>query len=85
MLDIARLLTAYEKVVWQNSRTTPQVMRGDLTGYENFDKQSEFGKIKAPVMLLRGDADWHQSSDAGCELPNQRRQSRGAAAQGFDA
>jgi pimeloyl-ACP methyl ester carboxylesterase/putative sterol carrier protein len=46
------------EVVWQISRTTPEVMRGDLTGYANFDKRSEVGKIKAPVMLLRGDADW---------------------------
>ncbi|SDH71107.1 alpha/beta fold hydrolase [Variovorax sp. OV700] len=45
-------------VVWQISRTTPEVMRGDLTGYGNFDKRDEVGKIKAPVMLLRGDADW---------------------------
>ena len=47
-----------QEVVWQISRTTPQVMRGDLTGYANFDQRSEVGKIKAPVMLLRGDADW---------------------------
>lgn len=47
-----------QEVVWQISRTTPQVMRGDLTGYANFDKRSEVGKIKAPVLLLRGDADW---------------------------
>jgi pimeloyl-ACP methyl ester carboxylesterase len=45
-------------VVWQISRTTPEVMRGDLTGYGNFDKRDEVGKIKAPVLLLRGDADW---------------------------
>ncbi|MDN3219664.1 alpha/beta fold hydrolase [Pseudomonas nunensis] len=47
-----------QEVVWQISRTTPQVMRGDLTGYANFDQRSQVGKIKAPVMLLRGDADW---------------------------
>ena len=46
------------EVVWQISRTTPQVMRGDLTGYANFDQRAQVGKIKAPVMLLRGDADW---------------------------
>jgi pimeloyl-ACP methyl ester carboxylesterase/putative sterol carrier protein len=45
-------------VVWQISRTTPEVMRGDLTGYGNFDKRDQVGKIKAPVLLLRGDADW---------------------------
>jgi pimeloyl-ACP methyl ester carboxylesterase/putative sterol carrier protein len=45
-------------VVWQISRTTPEVMRGDLTGYGNFDKRDQMGKIKAPVLLLRGDADW---------------------------
>lgn len=47
-----------QEVVWQISRTTPQVMRGDLTGYANFDQRSQVGNIKAPVMLLRGDADW---------------------------
>lgn len=46
------------EVVWQISRTTPQVMRGDLTGYANFDQRDQVGKIKAPVLLLRGDADW---------------------------
>lgn len=47
-----------QEVVWQISRTTPQVMRGDLTGYANFDQRSQVGKIKAPIMLLRGEADW---------------------------
>ncbi|MNM59982.1 Carboxylesterase YbfK [compost metagenome] len=46
------------EVVWQISRTTPQVMKGDLTGYANFDQRQQVGKIKAPVLLLRGDADW---------------------------
>ena len=46
------------EVVWQISRTTPQVMKGDLTGYANFDQRQHVGKIKAPVLLLRGDADW---------------------------
>jgi pimeloyl-ACP methyl ester carboxylesterase/putative sterol carrier protein len=46
------------EVVWQISRTTPQVMRGDLTGYANFDQRNQVSRIKAPVLLLRGDADW---------------------------
>lgn len=33
-------------------------MNGDLTGYANFDQRQQVGKIKAPVLLLRGDADW---------------------------
>ena len=33
-------------------------MKGDLTGYANFDQRQQVGKIKAPVLLLRGDADW---------------------------
>ncbi|OUL99459.1 alpha/beta fold hydrolase [Variovorax sp. JS1663] len=45
-------------VVWQISRTTPEVMRGDLTGYGNFDQRERVGRIDAPVLLLRGDADW---------------------------
>jgi pimeloyl-ACP methyl ester carboxylesterase len=46
------------EVVWQIRKTNPEVMRGDLTGYAGFDKRSEVGDIKSPVLLLRGDADW---------------------------
>jgi pimeloyl-ACP methyl ester carboxylesterase/putative sterol carrier protein len=46
------------EVLWQITRTTPTAMRGDLTGYANFDKRSEVGKICCPVLLLRGDRDW---------------------------
>jgi pimeloyl-ACP methyl ester carboxylesterase/putative sterol carrier protein len=46
------------EVVWQIRKTNPEVMRGDLTGYAGFDKRDEVGKIKCPVLLLRGDADW---------------------------
>ena len=47
-----------KEVVWQITRTTPQAMRGDLTGYANFDKRKEVATIRSPVLLLRGDADW---------------------------
>ena len=47
-----------KEVVWQITRTTPHAMRGDLTGYANFDKRAEVGTILCPVLLLRGDADW---------------------------
>ena len=46
------------EVVWQISRAMPEVMRGDLTGYANFDKREAVGAIKCPVLLMRGDADW---------------------------
>jgi pimeloyl-ACP methyl ester carboxylesterase/putative sterol carrier protein len=46
------------EVVWQIRKTNPEVMRGDLTGYAGFDKRDEVGRIKSPVLLLRGDADW---------------------------
>lgn len=46
------------EVVWQIRKTNPEVMRGDLTGYAGFDKRGEVGRIKSPVLLLRGDADW---------------------------
>lgn len=45
-------------VVWQISRAMPEVMRGDLTGYANFDKREAVSAITCPVLLLRGDADW---------------------------
>jgi pimeloyl-ACP methyl ester carboxylesterase/putative sterol carrier protein len=47
-----------KEVVWQITRATPHAMRGDLTGYANFDKRSEVASIQCPVLLLRGDADW---------------------------
>jgi pimeloyl-ACP methyl ester carboxylesterase/putative sterol carrier protein len=47
-----------KEVVWQITRTTPHAMRGDLTGYANFDKRAAVGTIRCPVLLLRGDADW---------------------------
>jgi pimeloyl-ACP methyl ester carboxylesterase/putative sterol carrier protein len=47
-----------KEVVWQITRATPHAMRGDLTGYANFDKRKEVGNIRVPVLLLRGDADW---------------------------
>jgi pimeloyl-ACP methyl ester carboxylesterase/putative sterol carrier protein len=46
------------EVVWQIRKVNPEVMRGDLTGYAGFDKRKEVGKIKSPVLMLRGDADW---------------------------
>ncbi|MEZ0214361.1 MAG: alpha/beta fold hydrolase [Xanthobacteraceae bacterium] len=46
------------EVVWQICRAMPEVMRGDLTGYANFDKRNAVGAIGCPVLLLRGDADW---------------------------
>lgn len=46
------------EVVWQIRRVNPEVMAGDLTGYAGFDKRKEVGRIRAPVLLLRGDADW---------------------------
>jgi len=51
------------EVVWQIRRAVPDVMRGDLTGYAGFDKRDEVGKIKSPVLLLRGDADWLVSQE----------------------
>lgn len=51
------------EVVWQICRAMPEVMRGDLTGYANFDKRKEVGSIRAPVLLLRGDADWLVSQE----------------------
>lgn len=46
------------EVVWQIRKVTPEVMRGDLTGYAGFDKRSEVGRIRSPVLMLRGDGDW---------------------------
>jgi pimeloyl-ACP methyl ester carboxylesterase/putative sterol carrier protein len=51
------------EVVWQIMRAQPAVMRGDLTGYANFDKRKEVGTIRIPVLLLRGDADWLVSQE----------------------
>lgn len=61
------------EVVWQIRKTNPEVMRGDLTGYAGFDKRDEVGKIKSPVLLLRGDADWlvsqKQVEDTQARIP----------------
>ena len=46
------------EVVWQIIRIAPEYAAGDLTGYAGFDKRDVVGTIKAPVLLLRGDADW---------------------------
>lgn len=46
------------EAVWQIRRNVPEVMAGDLVGYAGFDKRDEVGNIKAPVLLLRGEADW---------------------------
>lgn len=46
------------EAVWQIRRNVPEVMAGDLVGYAGFDKRDEVGYIKAPVLLLRGEADW---------------------------
>ncbi|QKC98337.1 alpha/beta hydrolase [Mesorhizobium sp. NZP2298] len=46
------------EVVWQIRKVNPEVMRGDLVGYAGFDKRDAVGKIKSPVLLLRGDGDW---------------------------
>ncbi|MFC3053775.1 alpha/beta fold hydrolase [Kordiimonas pumila] len=46
------------EVVWQLIRAVPEVMKGDLAGYAGFDMRSEVGKITAPLLLIRGDADW---------------------------
>lgn len=46
------------EVVWQIRRVNPEVMAGDLAGYAGFDKRQEMRLIEAPVLLLRGDADW---------------------------
>ncbi|MEU0156231.1 alpha/beta fold hydrolase [Micromonospora fulviviridis] len=46
------------EAIWQIRRNVPEVMAGDLIGYAGFDQRKEVGKIKAPVLLLRGDADW---------------------------
>ncbi|MFJ6199938.1 alpha/beta fold hydrolase [Micromonospora sp. NPDC092111] len=46
------------EAVWQIRRNVPEVMAGDLIGYAGFDKRDEVGRIQAPVLLLRGEADW---------------------------
>ncbi|WP_455356433.1 alpha/beta fold hydrolase [Streptomyces sp. SYSU K217416] len=46
------------EVVWQLRRVCPEVIAADLTGYAGFDRRDEVGRIKRPVLLLRGDADW---------------------------
>lgn len=46
------------EAVWQIRRNVPEVMAGDLIGYAGFDKRDEVGGITAPVLLLRGEADW---------------------------
>jgi pimeloyl-ACP methyl ester carboxylesterase/putative sterol carrier protein len=46
------------EAVWQIRRNVPEVMAGDLIGYAGFDKREEVGRIEAPVLLLRGEADW---------------------------
>ncbi|URM96969.1 alpha/beta hydrolase [Actinomadura madurae] len=46
------------EAVWQIRRNVPEVMAGDLIGYAGFDKRDEVGGIAAPVLLLRGEADW---------------------------
>jgi pimeloyl-ACP methyl ester carboxylesterase len=46
------------EVVWQIRKVSPEVMRGDLTGYAGFDKRKEVGTIESPVLMLRGDGDW---------------------------
>lgn len=52
------------EVVWQLRRNVPEVMAGDLIGYGNFDKRDVMKDIAAPVLLLRGDADWLVSQEA---------------------
>jgi pimeloyl-ACP methyl ester carboxylesterase len=51
------------EVVWQIRRVNPEVMVGDLTGYAGFDKRDAVGRIKAPVLLLRGESDWLVSQE----------------------
>jgi len=46
------------EVVWQLRRVCPEVIAADLTGYAGFDRREHVGRIKSPVLLLRGDADW---------------------------
>ncbi|RJT96611.1 alpha/beta hydrolase [Arthrobacter frigidicola] len=64
-------------VVWQIQRNPAEVMVGDLIGYGNFDQRRNMARIKVPVLLLRGDADWLVSQEqveatasriAGCEI-----------------
>jgi pimeloyl-ACP methyl ester carboxylesterase/putative sterol carrier protein len=51
------------EVVWQIRRVNPEVMAGDLQGYAGFDARDRVGTIRAPVLLLRGDADWLVSQE----------------------
>jgi pimeloyl-ACP methyl ester carboxylesterase/putative sterol carrier protein len=53
-----------DEVEWQLRRNVPEVMAGDLTGYGHFDKRDAMNQITAPVLLLRGDADWLVSQEA---------------------
>ncbi|EPD57793.1 alpha/beta fold hydrolase [Streptomyces sp. HGB0020] len=46
------------EVIWQLRRVCPEVIAADLTGYAGFDRRDQVGRIKSPVLLLRGDADW---------------------------
>lgn len=51
------------EVVWQLQRAAPDVVRADLAGYAGFDRRAEVGRIEAPVLLIRGEADWLVSQD----------------------
>lgn len=51
------------EAVWQIRRNVPEVMAGDLIGYAGFDLREQVGRIKAPVLLLRGEADWLVSKE----------------------
>ncbi|PXY33367.1 alpha/beta hydrolase [Prauserella coralliicola] len=51
------------EAVWQIRRNVPEVMAGDLIGYAGFDLREQVGRIEAPVLLLRGEADWLVSKE----------------------
>jgi pimeloyl-ACP methyl ester carboxylesterase len=64
------------EVVWQIRKVNPEVMRGDLIGYAGFDRRKDVGKIKAPVLMLRGDGDWlvsqQQVEETAARIPGSK-------------
>jgi pimeloyl-ACP methyl ester carboxylesterase len=51
------------EVIWQISRTLPEIMVADLGGYAGFDQRAVMANIIDPVMLVRGGDDWLVSEE----------------------
>ncbi len=51
------------EIIWQISRTLPEIMVADLGGYAGFDQRAAMAHIIDPVLLIRGSDDWLVSEE----------------------